>query len=183
MDAGLLHQAAGQRGVERRQGQGPVAEDFDQDAPSPKEEDWAELCILAGTDDQLIAIKLLHGLHGDALEMFCAAELPHRPFDGLIGCTHGVGLIQIELYPLNVRFVGDGLRIEFKDDWIADRFGNSDGLGGVGGQAGHNGGDAISVKDLLGLKLGENGPLFGPDGVDQGACMLMIDGFRFTGNR
>ena len=71
-DFGLLHQAPRQGGVQRRQRQGAVLEDFDQLAAGAEEHDRTELRIQAAADDQLIAVELHHRLNGHALEVLGA---------------------------------------------------------------------------------------------------------------
>ena len=73
IDLGLLHHPAGQRGIERRQGQRAVLEDLDELAAGAEQEHRAELRVEAAADDQLVAVELDHRLHGHALEMLGAA--------------------------------------------------------------------------------------------------------------
>ena len=77
-DLGLLHQAQRQRGVQRRQRQRAVFEDFHQLSAGAEQQHRAELRIEAAADDQLVAIKLDHRLHGHALEMLGAGLFRDR---------------------------------------------------------------------------------------------------------
>ena len=56
VDLGLLHHAARQRGVERRQRQRAVLEDFHQLAAGAEQQHRPELRIEAGADDQLVGV-------------------------------------------------------------------------------------------------------------------------------
>ena len=69
---GLLHHAAGERGIERRQAEGAVLENFDELAAGAEEQHGAELRVGAAADDELVAVELDHGLDGDAQEVFLA---------------------------------------------------------------------------------------------------------------
>ena len=70
VDLGLLHHAARQRGVERRQAERAVFKDLDELAAGSEEQHRTELRVEAAADDQLVRVlQLDHGLHGDALEM------------------------------------------------------------------------------------------------------------------
>ena len=77
-DLGLLHHAPGQRGVQRRQRQRAVLEDFDQLAAGAEQQHRAELRVEAAAEDQLVAVELDHRLHGDALEVLGAGLLGDR---------------------------------------------------------------------------------------------------------
>ena len=66
VDLGLLHHAARQGGVERRQGQRAVLEDLDQLSAQAEQQHRPELRVEAGADDDLVAFQLDHRLHGDA---------------------------------------------------------------------------------------------------------------------
>ena len=55
-DPGPLHHPPGQGGVQRRQGQRAVLEDFHQLSAGAEQQDGAELRVEAAADDELIAV-------------------------------------------------------------------------------------------------------------------------------
>ena len=65
-----FHEPACQGPVERRQTEGLVVEDFDQDAAGPEQNHRAELDVDGTANDQFIALPADHGLDSDALEMY-----------------------------------------------------------------------------------------------------------------
>ncbi len=157
-------------------------EDLHEGAACAEEEDRPELGVLAAADDQLIAVELLHGLHGDALEVPCADALAYGLFDGLVGLAHGFVAVEIELHALHVRLVRDGLGVELEDDGVADLLSGGDGLfGAIRQQRGH-GRDAIGGEDLLRLVLGEDRAALGAHGLDQFGGALLIGRFGVAGN-
>ena len=57
VDAGLFHHAAGQRGVERRQAQRAILEDFHQLSAQTEQQHGSELRIDAAAEDQFVAFQ------------------------------------------------------------------------------------------------------------------------------
>ena len=158
VDLGALHHAAGQGGVERRQGQGLVLEDFDQLAAHAEQQHRPELRVDAAAQDDLVAVgQLDHLLHGDALEVLGALLLGHRGLDVVEGLAH-VGLVlEVQLHAADVGLVGDGLGVELQHDGEADLLGQLGG-GGLGlGDLGDDRGDAVAAQQVLGLGLGQDG--------------------------
>ncbi len=82
-DLCLLHHAAGQRCVQRRQCQRAVLEDFYQLSAGSEQQHRAKLRIDAAADDDFVAIQLDHRLHGHALEVLRANLLRDRLLDRL----------------------------------------------------------------------------------------------------
>ena len=75
-----FHHAAGERGVERRQGQCLVLENLDELAAHAEQEHRSKLRINAAAQDDFVAFAQLdHLLDRDALEMLRAGFLGARP--------------------------------------------------------------------------------------------------------
>ena len=72
VDLRLLHHPPSQGGVEQRQGQRAVLENFDELAAGTEEEHRSELGIEAAADDDLVAVELDHRLDADSLEVLGA---------------------------------------------------------------------------------------------------------------
>ncbi len=78
VDAGLLHHAPGQRGVQRRQRQRAVLEDLHQLASGAEQQHRAELRVERRAEDQFVALLLGKGLHRHSLEMARRRPWPPR---------------------------------------------------------------------------------------------------------
>jgi hypothetical protein len=65
-DFGLLHEASGKSGIQRRKCESAVAIDLDELAAGAKENDRAELGVDGAAENELVAFGANHGLHGHA---------------------------------------------------------------------------------------------------------------------
>src|SRR5205823_4366283 len=101
-DLRLLHHAPGQRGVERRQRERPVFEDFDKLSTGAEQEHRAELRIQTAADDNLVAFALDHRLHRDSLEVLRAHFLRNRRLNRAPGAAHRALTREIQLYAADI---------------------------------------------------------------------------------
>src|SRR3712207_3191675 len=76
-DAGPFHHSPGERGGQRREGEGPVSVHLDQRATGPEEQDGTELRVRAAADDQLVAVEVDHPLDGGSAEVLWPVVLPY----------------------------------------------------------------------------------------------------------
>ena len=84
-DLGLLHHPPGQRGIERRQAQCAILDDFDELAARAEKKYRAELGVEAAADDQLVTVERDHRLNAHPLEMLGTGVPADRRLDGAIG--------------------------------------------------------------------------------------------------
>ena len=80
VDASSFHHPARQRGVERREGQGPVLVDLDELAAGAEEQDGPELRVNTAANDKLVVIRGHDRLHRYPVEMFCTHLFTHGRF-------------------------------------------------------------------------------------------------------
>ena len=76
-----FHHAPRERGVERRQTERAVLENFHELAARSEKQNGSELRVHTAADDQFIPFKLHHPLHGDAEKMFRANFFGDGSFD------------------------------------------------------------------------------------------------------
>ena len=69
---GSAPSSAGERGGQRREGEGPVPVHLDQRAAGAEEQDGPELRVQAAADDQLVAVEADHLLDGGAVKSSAA---------------------------------------------------------------------------------------------------------------
>jgi hypothetical protein len=175
IDRRVLHHPPSERGGERREPEGAVAEDLDELAAHPEEEDWPELGIDRAAEDELVAGPVHHRLDRDALKVLGAHALRHRHPDGLVGVPHRGRVLEVELDATHVGLVGDGVGVELDNDRIADPISGGDGLLDRRGDHRLRDRDAVGRQELLRLVLGQERPALGPDGRDQGLGLGPVD--------
>src|SRR5918995_1759092 len=156
-DASTFHHPSGERGGQRREGEGPVPVHLDQRAAGPKEQDRTELWVQAAADDQVVAVEADHGLDGGAAEVLGLVVLPYRGLHLLVGPPDLVGALQVQAHAAHVGLVGDGLRVELEDRGVAEAVCQFRGLGSVVRNLRLDGGDTVGGEDLLRFELGKDG--------------------------
>ena len=90
--------------------------------------------------------------------MFRPSLFPDTGFDFAIGLNHRFPARKIQLYPANVGFVRDRFRIEFQHHGKTDGLRKVRRLRFVFCQARFHSRNSIKRENVLGFRLGQNGP-------------------------
>src|SRR5918997_515789 len=152
-DAGPFHHPPGERGGQRREGEGPVSVHLDQRASGPEEQDGTELRVQAASDDQLVAVEADHSLDGGAAEVLGPVVLPYGGLHLLVGPPDLVGALQVQAHAAHVGLVGYGLGVELEDHGVAEAVCQFDGLIRAVRDLRLDGRDTVGGEDLLRLEL------------------------------
>src|SRR5829696_852262 len=105
-DAGPFHHSPGERGGQRREGEGPVPVHLDKRAAGPEEQYGTELRVQAAADDQLVAVEAYHLLDGGTAEVLGHVVLAYRGFHLLVGQSDLVGALQVQSHSAHIGLVG-----------------------------------------------------------------------------
>ncbi len=109
VNAGLLHEAAGEGGSERGQAQSLILELLHKNAASAKEQHRAELRIHAAAENELAAGPAHHRLDAHALEVAWAGRFLNRLFDLQPGEPHPLSVADVQTDASHAGLVGHGL--------------------------------------------------------------------------
>src|SRR5215204_2465534 len=156
-DSGPFHHPPGERGCQRREGEGPVPVHLDQRAAGPEEQDRTELRVQAAADDQLIAVETDHLLDGAAAEVLGPVVLLYRGLHLLVGQPDLVGALQVQAHAAHVRLVGYCLGVELEDHGVAEVVCQFHGLIRAARHLRLDGRDTVGSEDLLRLELSKDG--------------------------
>ena len=114
MNARPLHHATRERAVQRRQTESAIAEDFNQLTARAEEQHRTKLWINAAAENQFVALARNHRLHDHADKIYGVA-LRADCFRDLSICRPNCRFApEIELHAADIRFVRDGVRVNFQ---------------------------------------------------------------------
>ncbi len=169
-DARALDELARERGIQRRQRDGGIAQDFDRGAARAEHQRRPEHGIAGQAEQELVgAAERRHALHGVAAVMRLGPVSPEILVDAGEGGVQRGGIGQIELHAADVGFVRDVRRDELRRDGITKTRRRCQRFRARRDAHGLDDRHAIGGEQGLGLELAEAGAARGEGGVDHGA--------------
>ena len=154
-DARLLHHPARKRGVERRQSERAVFEDFDEFSARAEEQHRAELRIGGAAQNEFVAVSRDHRLDRHAQEIVRRIPLPDASFDLAERASHGGCAMHVQLHAADIALVRDRLGENFEHDRSADLRREFDGRFFAPRNLRLDGGNAVGGEQFLGFDLRE----------------------------
>src|SRR5918995_1654106 len=156
-DSGPFHHPSGERGCQRREGEGPVPVHLDQRAAGPEEQDGTELWVKAAADDQLVAVETDHLLDGGAAKVLGSVVLLYGGLHLIVGQPDLVGALQVQAHAAHVGLVRYCLGVELEDHGVAEVVCQFHGLIRAARHLRLDGRDTVGSEGLLRLELGKDG--------------------------
>ena len=155
-DARLLHHAARQHLIQRRQSHGEVGKPLGDHAPRAEDDHRAELPVLLHAEDEFVVDLADHGLDGNALDDGLGRALLHAGEHALVRRLEVRRRADVQLHAADGVLVRDTVRDDLEHDRIAELLGGCLRLGEIVSRLLPDDGESVRRDEPLRLLLGQH---------------------------